>query len=395
MLPRRPKLAREGRGQVAPRERGEIQAGKAKQQAFGAPLGRLQRHESLGAHGAQVAGEIGVDGQPAQRALAHEPAAQVALGLERGKGAADALERERVEGDVGRERERVPARIQMHGAGGRARRAVGVLLPRGPPEGHVPKRPVEHAGRGEPALDDHRRREQTHGAEVDVRPADFEVGEGEAAVAGGADDSLPGDPRHGPARHALVGEGPVDVHVHRVQEPRAGHGAAERAVERQRVDVGPRRVEVELAQRDLHVAEPEPAPAVGDRHQRAVDPLVAVLEVQVADVVRRARAGLGLGRQDAAAGHRGEIGRHPMQVVEVDVGRRHLEIEQRGVVGPGQGAAAGEPGVGQRAARQAEDRAVAVQADAADGVPQGHRRVVDPRGERVDVHRERQPVRRR
>ncbi len=150
---------------------------------------------------------------------------------------------ERVEDDVGRERERVPASVEIHGPGGRAGRPVAVLLPGGAAEGDVLERAVEGARRGEPPFDDHGRRETAHGPEVDVRAAHHEMGEREPAVPGRAHDAGPRDLRHRPARHARVGEGPVDRHVHGVEEP--GTGDASRSAYRRtaasRRRPGPRR----------------------------------------------------------------------------------------------------------------------------------------------------------
>ena len=60
-----------------------------------------------------------------------------------------------------------------------------------------------------------------------------------------------------------------------------------------------------------------------------------------------------------------------MQVLQVHVGRDHLEVEQDGVLRPGDGAAAGEAGVGQGAAGETEHRAVAPEAHPAHRVAQG------------------------
>ncbi len=63
--------------------------------------------------------------------------------------------------------------------------------------------------------------------------------------------------------------------------------------------------------------------------------------------------------QHPAPGHRGKIGRDPAQVVQVHVRRDDLEVVPHGTARPGDGPAAGEPGVGQRPFGEAEDQAVA------------------------------------
>ena len=75
---------------------------------------------------AELAGQVRVHGEIVQRPFAPETAAQLAPRLERGKRAADPLERERLELHVGGEGERVAAGVQVErsdrGAGRAARR---------------------------------------------------------------------------------------------------------------------------------------------------------------------------------------------------------------------------------------------------------------------------------
>ena len=63
-------------------------------------------------------------------------------------------------------------------------------MPRCPSEGDVAQRAVQRPHGVEPALQDYRGRHQTDGAEVHVRAAQVEVGEGEPAVPPGADARL-------------------------------------------------------------------------------------------------------------------------------------------------------------------------------------------------------------
>ena len=92
------------------------------------------------------------------------------------------------------------------------------------------------------------------------------------------------------------------------RKPEPATRAGERPEEGQGVHVGAGGVEVEVAQRDLHVPESQPARLVGDRDQVAVDPLIAVAQMEVADVVRGPGGAERAGRQDATAGHAGKSG---------------------------------------------------------------------------------------
>ena len=62
-----------------------------------------------------------------------------------------------------------------------------------PSEVDVAERSVEGARRSQPAVQDHRRRHESHGAEVDVRAPQVEVGKGEPAVGRRADDTVARD----------------------------------------------------------------------------------------------------------------------------------------------------------------------------------------------------------
>ena len=214
---------------------------------------------------------------------------------------------------------------------------------------------------------------------------DPEFGEGQAAVARGANSPIAGDGAQWIARHRRVPEGPLDSEIHGVQEPGAGQLPGHGSVEGEAVQIRAGSVEIQFRQPKVHVAHAEPAPPVGDRHQIAIDLSAGAGEVQVANVVGGPGAGFRSGSEYPSARHRGEIGGNPAQVLQVDMGSDDLEVKQDGVAGPGDRAAAGEPGVGQRSPGETEDRAVTPDPDPAYRVAQRHPGVVDPGGERVEV----------
>ena len=273
-----------------------------------------------------------------------------------------------------------------------ARRPAAVAVTGGAVEGDVVQRAVQPPGRRQPPLQDHRGSDEADRAEVDVRAAHLEPGEHQPLVAPSPDPALAGDRGHRVPRHPRVGEGPVEPDVEIVEEPRAGDGAGEGAEERQGIEVGADGVEIEIAQLESHVAHAEAAPPLGDRDQLAAHVLTPGRQAQVPDVVLGARAAHRARGEDAASLHRGEIGRHPAQVLQVHVGRDHLEIVEDGVPRPGHRAAAGEPGVGEPTAREAEDGAVAPQHDPAGRVAHGDGGIVDPGRQGIQIDGERKPV---
>ena len=118
--------------------------------------------------------------------------------------------------------ERVAAGVEPHHARrSRLTGRVAVLVPRRAAEGGVVQRPVERADGGEPAVEDHRGRDQPHGAEVDVGALDRELGEGET-LSGGATPTRPAPAIvvTGLPGHLRVGERPVERDVERVEEAR-------------------------------------------------------------------------------------------------------------------------------------------------------------------------------
>ncbi len=389
------KLAGQGAGEIPPHEGAQVEPGESEQQPFRAPVRRQQGGQAVGLEVADLAAELGVHLQSREGAGALEPAADLAAGLQRGEGAPDPVEGERLQGHVGGESQGIESGVEMDQPDGHARGTVAVVVARGALERDVAQRALERAVRGETSLEDHRGRDEADRAEVHVRAADLEPGEYQTLLAPGADATFARDRAHRVSRHPGVGERPVDPHVQRVEEARARDAPRQRTVERQRVEVGPDRVEIEIPQLEPHVADAEAPAPVGQRHQLAAHLLRARAELELADVVLVAGAAQRARGQHAAPGHGGEVGRDPAEVLQVDVRRDKLEVVEDRVLRPGHRPAAGEPGVGQRAALQAEHRAVPPEHHAARRVAQRDGRIVDPGGEGVEIDGERLPIRRR
>jgi len=91
---------------------------------------------------------------------------------------------------------------------------------------------------------------------------------------------------------------------------------------------------------------------------------------------------------------RRKVGRHPAKVDQVELAQAHPEIEEQRSLGPGHGARALEPGVGQRAAGDLEDQAVTVDPGPAARLLDPDAGIADPHAEGVDLHAERLVVRR-
>ena len=213
---------------------------------------------AVGLEGADLAAELGVHLQPRQRARALEPAAHFAPRLQRGERAADPIEGERLQRHVGGEAERIEAGVEVHQADGHAGRPVAVPVPRPCPGrsrcGAAPPgcRWRRAAPRESPpgAISRTVRRSMSElRTSKPVKTSPSSRPRADAAFAGDGADRI--------ARHPRVGEGPVDPHVERVEESGAGDAAGQRAVERQRVEIGPHRVEVEVAELEPHVAHAE------------------------------------------------------------------------------------------------------------------------------------------
>src|SRR5215210_552339 len=194
---------------------------------------------------------------------------------------------------------------------------VQILVLGGTVECDVPERPVDCANRDEPPGQDHRRCYATNRPQIDIRLPDPEVSENESTVSGCSDAAITGDGADRILGDCRIPERPLDTQVEGTEETRAGKLAGHRAGKRQGIQVRAYGIEIELGQPEIHVANSESSPLVGDGHQLAIDLSQQSSKMQITNVIRGTSTRFGAGGEDAAPGHVGELGRYPAEIGEI------------------------------------------------------------------------------
>ena len=168
---------------LAPRQGLQVEAPEVQVQAVGAPAWRQDRDRARAPDLADLTLHVGVHEEPVHRAIELHLSAERSFRQDRREGATDPLEAERRERHVGRHAHGRFAAVEPQHAVDDALRPLAVLVPGAAGERRVGERTIEGAHRMEPPIQQHRRREVPHGAEVDVAPRDRHLVEHQRAGA--------------------------------------------------------------------------------------------------------------------------------------------------------------------------------------------------------------------
>jgi hypothetical protein len=218
-------------------------------------LGGHQGRAALGIELADRSPDLRVHREVIEKARKLDGTAQGPPALQRGKGAADPGEDQRVEHYVGFQSENRAAGIEPDLAAKPADRPVLVAMLGPAVEDHVLERPLQRALKTEPSLENHRGGDPPHRAEIEIAVAELGVVKDHPL---GAAQRQASRQRHlvlGAAGNLGILEQPVERDLHLVEEAVRLEWAGHPAVERQGVEVRPHHLEVEVVEVEIEVAE--------------------------------------------------------------------------------------------------------------------------------------------
>ncbi len=325
---------------------GNIQAGKARREALGLDRKRVAHDCSLQGERAEVPLHRRHQMEALECTLGRDESPHGALDRDRRIAGPEAIELQRVEGQPGGEDQGVGAGIEHRGTVGTCLRQVTVAMAQGAPIGHLMPGSLQDTDKPEPAAQVDAWRDPLDGPQVDIPVAHDHGVEDRPLDTTENQVTLSDEVRHRAALDHGVTESQVGIEIDAILEAGTAESAVEGSVERNGVEIGPRDVEIEPGEIERHVFDAQTAMTVDHGGDVPGDSPLRPLHIKVTDGVRRQHLRAGTGGDHGPPGHRGEIGRHPVEVAQIQPRRRHREVVQHGAVGPGDDSAAREAAVG-------------------------------------------------
>ena len=334
-------------------------------------VARAKQQRPVAAHRSAPAQhrEIGMRLDAGEVAVHADRSGQRAAQRERGDPAGQAVERQRIDADIGEYAQDIRASVEADDAADGACRALAIVMAQGTAEHRLLQRAGERTGGVELSLEVEPRHEPPDRADVDAARVHGEWLKREI-LAADIDLALPADLRLRPAGHERVAERPVGLDLQRAHRPVDDRPAIQASVERERVDVHAREIERQITRDEIALPQRHEARVGGaERRDAPREPTLPECQIQGAQLNLEHPAPMRRERHAAVQhGVRGEA-----RIEEVDVGERrgvgaHREVPEQRVTGPLHRAARAELGAGEPHAREIHAQRAAVDRNASDDV---------------------------